>query len=81
MQIARSKTFVGLALLCVVSHLTLCNDDCCLETDLRIVSPDGHQIITGTGQLTGGHKLQEVKQVLREALEDLGEDVPRSLLS
>jgi hypothetical protein len=51
----------------------------CERPDLRIVSPDGRQIITGTRQLTGGQQLAHVKEVLREALEDLGEDLPASL--
>jgi len=44
------------------------------------VSSDGKQVLSGTRQITGGHALLEVKRVLREALEDLGEEVPQSLL-
>jgi hypothetical protein len=39
---------------------------------------DGRQI-AGTRQITGGKDLPAVKKVLREALEDLGEDVPEVL--
>jgi hypothetical protein len=37
-------------------------------------------VISGTRQLTGYHGLDEVKQVMREALRDLGIDVPEYLL-
>ncbi len=43
------------------------------------MSSDGRQIVAGTRQITGGKDLPAVKQVLREALEDLGEEIPEAL--
>ena len=40
------------------------------------MSSDGRQIVGGTRQITGGRMLDHVKQVIREALEDLGEEIP-----
>jgi hypothetical protein len=37
-------------------------------------------VVTGTGQLTGYHGLKEVKNVMREGLEDLGIDIPDYLM-
>lgn len=46
---------------------------------LRIVNPEGTQVVSGTRQITGRGQLGEVKQVMREALEDLGLEVPSYL--
>jgi hypothetical protein len=35
--------------------------------------------MAGTRQITGGKDLPAVKEVLREALENLGEDIPEVL--
>ena len=43
------------------------------------MSSDGKRILSGTRQITGGHALLEVNQVLKEALEDLGEEIPQCL--
>ena len=46
---------------------------------LRIVevNSEGQSlVVTGTKQITGRHQLKEVIQVLKEALEDLGMDIP-----
>lgn len=37
-------------------------------------------MVTGTRQITGRKNLNDVKQVMREGLEDLGIDVPDYLL-
>jgi hypothetical protein len=46
---------------------------------LRIVSADGKEILTGTGEITGGRQLKEVLGVLREALEELDREIPEEL--
>lgn len=43
---------------------------------LRIIDAEGKEVINGTRQITSHRYLDQVKQVMREALEDLGEDVP-----
>ncbi len=43
------------------------------------MSSDGRQIVADTVQITGGKDIPAVKQVLQEALEDLGEDIPEVL--
>ena len=43
---------------------------------LRIVDPEGNLVLSGTRQITGYRQIEDVKQVMREALEDLGEDIP-----
>lgn len=43
---------------------------------LRIVDSGGSTIIGGTKQITGRRQLEEVKLAMREALTDLGLDVP-----
>ena len=45
------------------------------------MSSDGQQIIGGTRQITGGSGMSMVKKVIREALEDLGEEIPAGLQS
>ena len=46
---------------------------------LRIVDSEGRNVVTKTGQITGGHKLLEVKQVLRDALFQMNNSVPAYL--
>lgn len=41
-----------------------------------MVSADGRTVVSGTRQLTGAGQLEEVKQVMRQALEQLGITVP-----
>jgi hypothetical protein len=43
---------------------------------LRIIDSEGKLVVSGTRQITSHRQLDEVKQVMREALEDLGLDVP-----
>jgi hypothetical protein len=43
---------------------------------LRLVSPDGKQVIAKTRQLTGAHQLEEVKQAIQQALASLGQPIP-----
>jgi len=35
--------------------------------------------MAGTKQITGGHGLAEVKRCIREALEELDEDIPQEM--
>jgi hypothetical protein len=44
------------------------------------VSHDGNTILSGTGQITGGQNLNDVKRCIREALEELEIDIPDALL-
>jgi hypothetical protein len=37
--------------------------------------------LAGTKQITGGHGLKDVERCIREALEELGEEIPRELLN
>jgi hypothetical protein len=46
---------------------------------LRIVDSEGKTIVTGTKQITGRRQLEQVKAVMKEALEDLGLEVPNYL--
>ena len=46
---------------------------------LRIIDSEGNLVINGTNQITSHRQLKEVKQAMRDALEDLGEDVPEYL--
>jgi len=39
---------------------------------LRIIDSKGKIVLTGTNQITSRHALSHVKQIMREALEDLG---------
>lgn len=43
---------------------------------LRIVDCEGKNVIAGTGQLTGYHKYDEVKETIVKALKKLGKEVP-----
>ena len=46
---------------------------------LRIIDPSGRLVVSGTGQITSYGFLEQVKQVMRESLEDLGLEVPHYL--
>ena len=43
---------------------------------LRIIDPEGKLVIGGTKQITSHRCIEEVKQCMRDALEDLGEEIP-----
>ena len=40
------------------------------------MTPDGQAVVSGTRQLTGAGQSAEVKQAMREALEELNIEVP-----
>ena len=56
-------------------NLTLVSSICTIRY-LRIVDSEGKQVVSGTRQITSRKSLNQVKQVMREALEDLGINVP-----
>ena len=43
---------------------------------LRIIDPEGKLVIGGTKQITSHRCIEEVKQCMRDALGDLGEEIP-----
>ena len=45
-----------------------------------LLDSEGKLGVTGTRQITSHRQLGEVKQVMREALEDLGHEVPSYLI-